>query len=162
MSRTAQTNSPSPTRATAVDGFSKRRGWAAGQRVVLGVVPDQRLGPAKIADVGDAPDDQPGAVRQDEALLLRDDCPQASFAVGEQLFILVGGAGPQNPEVVAPVHVGLFVRHEIMIAPADQLGIGAAHELAHRLVNDREPCLVVFDKDRMGYGVDDPPQGLDG
>ena len=108
---------------------------------MLGIVPDLRLGAAKIGDVGDAADDETAAVRKDEPVLAGDDGAHHTGRIGQQFLVDVGLAAFENQPVLGAEDVRLFLRHEIVVGLADQLLGAVPHQRAHRLVHQDEPAI---------------------
>ena len=128
---------------------------------MLGIVPDLRLGAAKIGDVGDAADDETTAVRKDEPVLAGDDGAHGTGRIGKQFLVDVGLAAFENQPVLGAEDVRLFLRHEIVVGLADQLLGAMPHQRAHRLVHQDEPAIRVLDEKRMRHRIDDAAERIE-
>ena len=131
-----------------------------GEVVVLRMVPDLLLGATKAADVGNATDDEARAVGQAYALLAGDDRADVALPVGEKLFILIDLARIEHKPVGLKKDIGMFFGDEIVIGTTDERIMGAAHELAHALIEHDKAMALVLDEDWMRHGIEDSTQSV--
>ncbi len=77
-----------------------------------------------------------------------------AVGVGQRLLVLAGLAGRQHEIVILPEGAGFRRRHEIEVAPAQQLLDRPAHQAAEGLVDEDKTMLLVLNQDGVGKSPD--------
>jgi len=133
----------------------------AGKVVVLGIIADLRLGPTEVGDIGDATDDQAGAVGQHDPVLAGDHTADSPGGIGKELLVDVGIAAVNDQPVIGAKDVGLGLWHKVVVGLADQLFGAVPHQVAHGLVHQDEAAVFVLQEDRVRHRIDDAAQSAE-
>jgi hypothetical protein len=121
----------------------------------LGAEPQNLLGTFALGDVRDHTDENVFA-----ELVLKDRFPGqddvlGTARVGDRFLVEVGDAPCENLFVLRDEYIGLLLREEIVIAPAQHVAAREADVIAERIVEENEAVAPVLDKDRLRNRVED-------